>query len=161
MRLAPLAFAASLSCAGSTFLPNPAAKLTCSTRAAAGNQVLCDGAVVAVVKCAGGGQIGCKGLWIEYPDGGRTLLYQAAGFDLDKPESYRDHNKADYFNWALYPTLAPDGSKVWFKEGSITGRTWRQYDLERQDLRDIDEQRLWEEIHFAYRDRDIPLWDSR
>lgn len=157
MRVAPLALAASLSCAGSVFLPNPAAKLTCSTRIAAANEILCDGTVVAVVKCAGEGRA-CRGLWIEYPHGGRTVLYQAPNFDLDKPQSYYISSKASFFEWAFYPTLAPDGSKVWFHEGSLTGPTWRQYDLERQELRDIDGQRLWEEIHFAYRDRDIPLW---
>jgi hypothetical protein len=157
MRVASLLVAASISCAGSVFLPNRAAKLTCSTRTAAANEILCDGAVVAVVKCAGGEGRACRALWIESPDGGRTVLYQAPNFDLDK-ERYFISSKASFFEWAFYPTLAPDGSKVWFKEGSLTGWTWRQYDLERQELSDIDEQRLWEAIHFAYRDRDIPLW---
>lgn len=44
-----------------------------------------------------------------------------------------------------------------FKEYKPAGGSWREYDLAAGRLRDIDESRLWEQLHFEYRDRDIPI----
>jgi hypothetical protein len=157
MRFAILGLAATLSCSNVVLLPNRLSKLACSVRTVAANQILCDGAIVAKVGCEAPGRLGCKALVIDYSGGGRTVLYQAGDFDLDKPEKYLPVRDGSFLEWALYPTLAPDGSKVWFKEQTPFSMTWREYDIAEGWLRDISEARLWEKVHFEYRDRDIPL----
>jgi hypothetical protein len=157
MRFVLLALVATASCSLPDLLPNKLSHQTCAARTVSGSQILCDGSAVAEVRCDGRVLVGCKALFIAYPGGERTVLYQAANFDIDKPDKYYAHNKADYFEGALYPSLAPDGSKVWFKRTSFGSSTWREYDIARGEIRDIGEDRLWEKIHFEYRDKDIAI----
>lgn len=134
----------------------------CAKRAVAGNRVTCDGAVLAEVLCLGqyrpNYEGACRGLVVNYADGAEAVLYRAPGFDVHSSEVQPILNKAGYFNWAIDPSIAPDGSTIWFRNRSLFGSQWQSYDVATGRLRDVDATDVWEAIQFKYGSQVLPLW---
>jgi hypothetical protein len=147
-----------LGCTSITWVHNRV-NAKCGERAFDGAALSCDGAMVAELRCLATRGGVCKSLVIDYPGGARTVLWTAeARFDPQHPEAFQpgDGSFAAFIDDV---SVAPDGSRLWFRHRSsiFSSITWHTYDLNQGMLREVDAAAVWEEIHYKYRDRDVPL----
>jgi len=85
------------------------------------------------------------------------IIYAAPGVNPNEPREIGVEGKAGFFNSAYYPELAPDGSMVWFKKGSVGQGQWQIYLVEDGRLRDADPGYIWELRDLQFDGRSVPI----
>jgi len=129
----------------------------CGHRTVSRNVILCDGTPFARVDCVGAGVKQCRALTLTYQDGSSLIIYAAPGVNPNEPREIGVEGKAGFFNSAYYPELAPDGSMVWFKKGSVGQGQWQIYLVRDGRLRDADPGYIWELRDLQFDGRSVPI----